>query len=113
MAKNELVLRLNMCFSSFEYKILDALMEEERGKWVPDFDDDKTFTDQEFIEKVWYACVRHGYISEDYVGVPISRGKCCRYIQPRHNNIFISLMYQSCIFSLHIRCRLLSVFYKN
>ena len=66
MAKNELVLRLNMCFSSFEYKILDELTEKERERWVPDLDDDKTFTDQEFIEKVWYACVRQRYISEDY-----------------------------------------------
>ena len=26
----------------------------------------KKFTDQKFIEKVWYACVPHGYISERY-----------------------------------------------
>ena len=68
MANDELVLRVNMSFPSFLCKILDELTEEERGKWVPEFDRDenKTFTDQEFIEKVWYACVRHGYISEDY-----------------------------------------------
>ena len=28
--------------------------------------DDQTFSEQGFIEKVWYACVRHGYISDDY-----------------------------------------------
>ena len=66
MAERELALRLNMCFSSFEYKILDELTKEEIEKSVPKFDDDKMFTDHEFIEKVWYACVRHGYISEDY-----------------------------------------------
>ena len=42
---------------------------ENQEKWVSEFDDhdiEKTFTDQWFIEKVWYACVRHCYISEDY-----------------------------------------------
>jgi hypothetical protein len=26
----------------------------------------KTINNQEFVEKVWYACVKHGYISTDY-----------------------------------------------
>ena len=42
---------------------------EEQEKWVVEDDDndtEKTFTDQKFIEKGWYACVRHGYISERY-----------------------------------------------
>ena len=65
MAKNKVVLRVNMCYSNFASKILDEQPIEER--WIPDFDgDDQAFTDQEFIEKVWYAYVRHGYISEDY-----------------------------------------------
>ena len=29
-------------------------------------DIEKTFTDRKFIEKVWHACVRHGYISGRY-----------------------------------------------
>ena len=58
-----------MCFSNFEKKILDEISKEEQEKWIFEYDDndiEKTFTDQKFIEKVWYACVHHGYISEDY-----------------------------------------------
>ena len=65
MAKNKVVFRVNMCYSNFASKILDEQPIKER--WIPGFDgDDQTFTDQEFMEKVWYACVQHGYISEDY-----------------------------------------------
>ena len=67
LAKNKLVLRVNMCFS--KRKILDEIPKEEQEKWIFEYDNnniEKTFTDQKFIEKVWYACVRHGYISEDY-----------------------------------------------
>ena len=63
------MLRVNMCFSSFERKILDKIPKEEQGKWTFEYNDkdiEKTFTDQKFIEKVWYACVRHSYISQDY-----------------------------------------------
>ena len=69
IAKNKLVLRVNMCFSNFERKVLDEIPIEEQEKWIFGYDDndvEKTFTDQKFIEKVWYACVRHGYIAEDY-----------------------------------------------
>ena len=69
IAKNKLVLRVNMCFSNFERKILDEISIEEQEKWIFEYDDndiEKTFTDQKFIEKVWYSCVRHGYIAEDY-----------------------------------------------
>ena len=58
-----------MCFSNLERKILDEMSIEEQEKWIFEYDDndiEKTFTDQKFIEKVWYACVRHGYIAEDY-----------------------------------------------
>ncbi len=57
MAKNQLVLRVNLCASNFENKILNDLISDYYGE---------TFTDKEFIEKVWRACVHHGYISEDY-----------------------------------------------
>ena len=66
-AKKKLVLRLNMCFSSFDDKILDEITEEELERnGFPFYEDDKTVTNQEFIEKAWYACVEHGYISTDY-----------------------------------------------
>ena len=69
IAKNKLVLRVNMCFSNFGRKILDEIPKEEQEKWIFENDDndiEKTFTDQKFIEKVWYACARHGYISGRY-----------------------------------------------
>ena len=69
IAKNKLVLRVNICFSNFERKILDEIPKEEQEKWIFEYDEndiEKAFADQKFIENVWYACVRHGYISEDY-----------------------------------------------
>ena len=68
-ANDELVLRVNMSFPNFLCKILDEPPEDEREKWTPEFidrDNDKTFTDKEFIERVWYGCLRHGYISENH-----------------------------------------------
>ncbi len=62
MGKNRLVLRVNMGFSNFENKILNGLSDIEKKKWVPFFDDDKMFTNREFIGKVWNACVSYGYI---------------------------------------------------
>ena len=69
IAKNKLVLRVNMCFTNFGRKILDEIPKEEQEKWIFEYDDndiEKTFTDQKFIEKVWYARVQHGYISGCY-----------------------------------------------
>ena len=69
IAKNKLVLRVNMCFSNFGRKILDEIPKEEQEKWIFEYDEndiEKTFTDRKFIEKVWHACARHGYISERY-----------------------------------------------
>ena len=69
IAENKLVLRINMYFSNFERKILDEIPKEEQEKWIFKYNEndiEKTFTDQKFIEKVWYACVRHGYITENY-----------------------------------------------
>ena len=63
------MLRVNMCFSNFGRKILDEIPKEEQEKWIFEYDDndiEKTFTDRKFIEKVWYACVQHGYISGRY-----------------------------------------------
>ena len=59
---------MNMCFSNFGRKILDEIPKKEQEKWILEYDDDieKTFTDRKFIEKVWYACARHGYISGRY-----------------------------------------------
>ena len=39
IAKNKLVLRVNMCFSNFERKILDEIPIEEQEKWVFEYDD--------------------------------------------------------------------------
>ena len=66
MAKNQLVLRVNMCASSFCNKILNELKDEEIEEGVLNDDDEEIFTNKEFIRKIWYACVKHGYISEDY-----------------------------------------------
>ena len=69
IAKNKLVLRVNLCFSNFGRKILDEIpIEVKRNGFSNTMITilKKTFTNQKFIEKVWYACVRHGYISEDY-----------------------------------------------
>ena len=65
---NKLVLRVSMGCSNLYGKILSELTDEEFEKWLPDFDasEDMTFSDTEFIERVWNACVAHGYISEDY-----------------------------------------------
>ena len=65
---NKAVLRVNMGCSSLYCKILSELSHQEFEKWLPDFDasEDMTFSDTEFIERVWNACVMHGYISEDY-----------------------------------------------
>jgi len=65
---NKPVLRVNMGCSSLYCKILSELTDEEFEKWLPNFDasENMTFSDTEFIERVWNACVMHGYISEDY-----------------------------------------------
>ena len=63
------MLRVNMCFSNFGRKIPDEIPIEEQEKWIFEYDEndsEKTFTDQKLIEKVWYACAWHSYISEDY-----------------------------------------------
>ena len=70
IANNKLVARVNMCASSFESKILDRITEEELEKCtsILKVDDTgvETFTCRECIEKVWDACVRHGYISQHF-----------------------------------------------
>ena len=61
------MLRLNICRSSFDDKILDEVTDEELERnGFTFYEDDKTVTNQELIEKIWYACVEHGYISADY-----------------------------------------------
>ena len=63
-AKEKLVLRLNMCRSSLGDKILDEVTDEELERnGFPFYV--KIVTNQEFVEKLWYACVKHGYISTD------------------------------------------------
>ena len=60
------VLRVNMGCSNLYCKILSELTHEEIEKWIPNFHANRTFSDKEFIEKVWNLCVMHGYISKDY-----------------------------------------------
>ena len=69
MSKNKIVFRINMCFSYFGEKILNEILIEDQGKRIFEYDDntENTFlTDRKLVEKIWYACTRHGYISEDY-----------------------------------------------
>ena len=71
IANNKLVARVKTCASSFGSKILDKIAEEElEEKFTPipkvDGTEDETFPCREFIEKVWDACVRHGYLSQDF-----------------------------------------------
>ena len=39
IAKNKLVLRVNMCFSNFERNILDEITKEEQEKWIFEYDE--------------------------------------------------------------------------
>ena len=71
IANNKLVARVNMYASSFGSRILDRITKEElEEKFTPipkvDDTEDETFPCREFIEKVWDACVRHGYLSQDF-----------------------------------------------
>lgn len=67
LAKNEVVLRINMCVTNFYCKILRELTTEELKKWILTFSgSEKPATDKEFIAKVWCICVHYGYISRDY-----------------------------------------------
>ena len=70
LANNKVVARVNMCASNFGNKILDTFTEEELETIAPvsqsDETADETYTCTEFIERVWDACVRYGYISNDY-----------------------------------------------
>ena len=50
-------------------KILNKILIEDQGKWIFEYDDNTEnmfLTDRKLVEKIWYACARHGYISEDY-----------------------------------------------
>ena len=66
ISEKETVVCANMCSSNLGGVILEELTQEEYDKWGPFFDDDRTFTDKEFIEKVLDACIKHDYIPEDF-----------------------------------------------
>ena len=68
MTKNKIVLRINMCFSYFGGKILNEILIKDQGKRIFEYDNtENTFLiDRKLVEKIWYACARHGYILEDY-----------------------------------------------
>ena len=67
MNKNEVVLRITKGVTNFYCKIIRELIMEELKKWIPSFSgSEKTYTDKDFIEKVWRICVHYGYILENY-----------------------------------------------
>ena len=48
-------------------KLLDEVTDEELERnGFPFYADVKIVTNQAFVEKVWYACVKHRYISTDF-----------------------------------------------
>ena len=56
-----------MGVTDFCCKIIRELTTEELKKWIPSFSSsEKTYTDKEFIEKVWRICIHYGYILENY-----------------------------------------------
>ena len=65
-----LVLRVNMYASSFEWynNLCDKISNEELDQVVTENEEsgDMIFTDKLFIKKMWSACLKHGYISQDY-----------------------------------------------
>ncbi len=68
---NRIVLRVNMCASSFYDKVCAGISDEEIdfGDTVIIEDEetgDEIFTDKTFVKKIWNACLEHGYISRDY-----------------------------------------------
>ena len=47
--------------------VMNELIEEESGKWIPDFDElpfQKTYTDPNFIETMWHICVLYEYVTQ-------------------------------------------------
>ncbi len=68
---DRIVLRVNMCASSFYDKVCAGISDEEIdfGDTVIIEDEetgDEIFTDKTFVKKIWNACLEHGYISRDY-----------------------------------------------
>jgi hypothetical protein len=67
-SKGCIVLRVNMCASSFCSKLCAGISNEELNAVVSEDEEtgDEIFTDKLFIKKIWNACLEHGYISQDY-----------------------------------------------
>ena len=57
-------------FLVFWGKILNEILIEDQGKRIFEYDDNNMknmfLTDRKLVEKIWYACARHGYTSEYY-----------------------------------------------
>ncbi len=66
--KGLLVLRVNMCASSFYDKLCAGISDEEMDTVITEDEEtgDEIFTDKTFIKKIWNACLEHGYISQNY-----------------------------------------------
>ena len=67
--KNKVACVVNMCCSSLGTKIFNELTEGERKEFnsILDYDlDHSCIKNKHLIEKVWNACIKYGYVSEDY-----------------------------------------------
>ena len=67
-SKGRIVLRVNMCASSFYDKLCVGISDEEMETVMTEDEEtgDEIFMDKLFIKKIWNACLEHGYISQDY-----------------------------------------------
>ncbi len=67
-SNGRIVLRVNMCASSFYSKLCVGISDEEMDAVITEDEEtgDEIFTDKSFIKKIWNACLEHGYISRDY-----------------------------------------------
>lgn len=81
LTRNQHVLKVSMRSSNFYCDVLYELLWEDVENWIYDFDDDdddgkeRIFTDHRLIMKVWYACVKHGYIAKENTMVGIDKMK--------------------------------------
>ena len=66
--KGLLVIRVNMCASSFYDKLCAEITDEELDAVTMKDEEtgDEIFTDITFLKKIWNGCLEHGYISRDY-----------------------------------------------
>ncbi len=66
--KGRIVIRVNMCASSFYDKLCAEITDEELDAVTTKDEEtgDEIFTDITFVKRIWNACLEYGYISRDY-----------------------------------------------